>query len=147
MSSPQTVSFQISHLSQCLSRRFHFSPMRLTSANGCALTPMGQKGQLRASNPLTAGESAGLKQPLYPAADGKTLAMTNTFPNLWSLANICVCTSSFACASGRLAWEANRRDGTGDQLLSGILADSCESGYRYLGERARRNTGSSLFFF
>lgn len=90
----------------------------------------------------------GLQQPLYSSKKGEMLTMTNTFPNPWSLTNISVCASPFVYASGSLAWEVNWRDVTGDQLLSGILAGECESGYRYLeGSVQEYPSADGDFFF
>lgn len=51
-------------------------------------------------------------------------------------------------ASGRLAWEVSWKDVTGDQLLSGILAGWCESGYWYLeGSVQEYQSADGDFFF
>lgn len=104
---PKILSLQISYLSQCHSGSSHFSPDAAYISTLLHTDSQGLEGQLRASNRRAAGESVGLQQPLYSSETGKMLAMTNTFPNPWSLTNISVHASPFVYASGSLAWEVN----------------------------------------
>lgn len=109
--------------------------LQLTSHQACCTrTPKG--GRLRSQQ---AGGDSSRKHSLYSlslsSGKGLILAMTNTFPKVWSLTNISVrASSSFLCVHhrGEELGKVKCRAGTGDQLLSGILAGWWESGHWHL---------------